>query len=500
MVIRHENVGRVQAGLEAIFETLGRTGSLAPYTFFLLSDTTDPDIAESEERAVRSLAGTFEGGRHLIYRRRATNHGRKSGNLADFCARWGSAYDYMVVLDADSLLDGATIRELVRRMDADPGLGILQVPTQPVNRSSLFGRIQQFAAGVYGPLLADGLDFWLGGAAPYSGHNAIIRIAPFARHCRLPRLSGRPPLGGEILSHDFVEGALMRRAGWAVRLAADLHGSYEEVPPNLIAHAIRDRRWCQGNLQHLRLVVAPGFGVPSRLTFLVGGLAYLCAPAWALLVVIVTMGGWPTPEMAGARRPTHSTGPESAALLVLVVVLLFAPKLLALLRLALRPDARQAFGGLRGVLLSVGAETLFAALLAPIQVAWHTQFVVAILSRQAVGWSAQSRREADTSLAEAASVHGGHTIVGMLVGAVAYALDPFACLWLIPSLAGLGLSIPLSMLTSRARWGERARRLGLFMIPEEIVAPRVLSLLAERQDAPRPPARVLYLSERRLTA
>jgi membrane glycosyltransferase len=482
MVIRHEDLARVQAAVRVMYTRLASSGPLEPYSFFILSDSTDPEVAQAEEAALRPFVRELDPAGRVVYRRRATNDGRKSGNLAEFCARWGDRFDYMVVLDADSLLDGATIRELVRRMDAAPRLGILQVPVRPVNRESLFGRIQQFAARMYGPLLIEGLDFWLGGAAPYWGHNAIIRVAPFMRHCRLPRLPGRAPFGGEILSHDFVEGALMRRAGWEVRLATDLRGSYEELPANLIAHAARDRRWCQGNLQNLRLVFSPGLSVASRLTFAVGALAYLCAPAWVVFVVVLSLGVIPSGVAPAAEvdpfGEVGAAGFSTRALLALVVAFLFLPKLLAIIRLAVRPGALRAFGGLRAVLLSLGGESLFAALVTPIQLMLHTQFVVAILVRQAVGWNPQPRRDADTSLAEAIGVHGSHTIVGIIGSVLAYSVDPALCLWLVPTTAGLGLSIPLSIVTSRARWGQRARRLRLFMIPEEIVPPPLLRTFA----------------------
>ncbi len=306
MVVRHEVVTRVQAGLRAIYQSLAATGSLEPYTFFLLSDSTDPAVGAAEERAVHALTEELGATGRLRYRRRAENHGRKSGNLADFCTRWGTHFDYMIVLDADSLLDGATIRELVHRMERQPRTGILQLPTRPVNGRSLFARIQQFAASAYAPLATDGIAFWLGNAAPYWGHNAIIRVAPFMKHCQLPRLPGREPLGGEILSHDFVEAALMRGAGWDVHVASDLGGSYEELPPNLVAHAARERRWCQGNLQHLRLLFAPTFALASRLTLAVGALSYLCGPLWVLFVVAISL----SPSVPGLVGFTENFAPR----------------------------------------------------------------------------------------------------------------------------------------------------------------------------------------------
>ena len=480
MVIRHEEIPRVLAGIRATFRTLADSGPVGPYTLFVLSDSTDPGIAQAEEEAIRALIRELGAAGRIVYRRRATNEGRKSGNLADFCARWGRQFDYMVVLDADSLLSGRTIRELVRRMDAAPRVGILQAATRPVNRESLFARIQQFAAGLYAPLITDGLDFWLGKAAPYWGHNAIIRLAPFMRHCRLPRLSGPAPFGGEILSHDFVEGALMRRAGWEVRLAPDLGESYEEIPANVIAYAARDRRWCQGNFQHLRLITMPGLSMASRLTFVVGALGYLCAPAWTLLLLFLSLHL--RPSLADVGDVESSDGHRLSAFLLLAAVLtfLFVPKVLAIIRVAARPGGMRSMGGTRAVLLSLVGESVFAALLTPIQLVFHTQFVAAILLRRAVGWSAQERRDSDTTFVQAVRVHGGHTVAAVLLGVIAYFIDPRLPQWLAPSIAGLALSIPISMWSSYQRWGQQAREWGLFLIPEETAPPRVLALLDTR--------------------
>jgi membrane glycosyltransferase len=119
-----------------------------------------------------------------------------------------------------------------------------------VNRTSLFARVQQFASRLYGPMLSEGLAWWSGSEGNYWGHNAIIRTRAFAEQAGLPRLPGRKPFGGEILSHDFVEAALLRRGGWDVRMAPQLYGSFEECPPSLPDLIVRERRWCQGNLQH----------------------------------------------------------------------------------------------------------------------------------------------------------------------------------------------------------------------------------------------------------
>jgi membrane glycosyltransferase len=352
-----------------------------------------------------------------------------------------------------------------------------------VNRGSLFARIHQFATSVYGPLMIDGLDFWLGRSAPYWGHNAIIRVAPFMKHCRLPRLPGREPLGGDILSHDFVEAALMRAAGWDVRLAPDLGGSYEESPANLVAHAVRERRWCQGNLQHLRLVFAPKLVLASRLTLAVGAISYLCGPAWVLFVMALSVRGT-VPAWAGLAEPAHPPGSSldralGATLMGLTLVMLFMPKLLALIRLSVVPRAVALRGGWRSVAASVALEGVFAILVTPILVTFQTVYVLAILAGRNAGWGVQARGDADTDLTTACQAHGLQTACGLAAGIHFYATGSLASIWLLPSLAGLWLAIPLSIASSRADWGARARGWGLFLIPEEIARPPLLEALTD---------------------
>src|SRR5438045_7772184 len=172
---------------------------------------------------------------------------------------------------------GETLVRLVQRMGRHPEVAMFQTARGPVSRRSLFARATQFAARVYNPMFAAGLHFWQLGDGQYWGHNAIIRVAPFMAHCALPRLPGKPPLGGEILSHDFVEAALMGRAGWTLWLAYDLGGSYEEVPSTLLEEMKRDRRWCQGNRQHVRRLFPEGRFGAHRALFLDGARSCISA-------------------------------------------------------------------------------------------------------------------------------------------------------------------------------------------------------------------------------
>ncbi|MDB6167388.1 MAG: glucosyl transferase family 2, partial [Verrucomicrobia bacterium] len=288
MPICNEDSTRVMEGVRAIFSSIAAEARLDHFDFFVLSDTSDPNHWVAEEAAWATVTRELGAEGRLFYRKRRVNTNKKVGNIADFCRRWGGNYRYMVVLDADSLITGETVGRLVRMMERNPGVGLIQSVPRLVNGETIFARLQQFASRLYGPLFTDGLNYWQLSEANYWGHNAIIRVAPFIQHCSLPELPGGGPFGGRIMSHDYVEAALMRKAGWQVWLASGVDGSYEECPANLVDFAKRDRRWLQGNLQHARLVVTPGFHALSRTHFALGILSYLASPLWCALLVLST--------------------------------------------------------------------------------------------------------------------------------------------------------------------------------------------------------------------
>jgi membrane glycosyltransferase len=484
MPIRNEHVGRVFAGLRATYESLAATTALPNFDFFILSDSNDPDTLTAEQHAWLGLCTAVGGFGRIFYRWRRHRVKRKSGNIADFCRRWGSQYRYMIVLDADSVMSGECVATLVRLMEANPSAGIIQTAPRAAGRETLYARVQQFATRVYGPLFTAGLHFWQLGESYYWGHNAIIRIAPFMRHCALRRLPGRGPLSGEILSHDFVEAALMRRAGWKVWMAYDLPGSYEEMPPNLLDELKRDRRWCQGNLINSRLSVWEGLHPAHRAVFMTGIMTYVSAPLWLLSLALSTafivlqtvippqyffhprqlFPIWPEWDMHSAIGFAAGTG-----------VVLFLPKVLGAILVIARGAGR--FGGVLRFTLSVMLEVIFSALLAPIRMLFHTQFVIAALTGWHVNWSSPPREDTQTTWSEAMRRHGVHTLIGIAWGAGIYWVHPPYTWLLLPVVGALALSTPISVYSSRVSLGRAMRRAKLFLIPEETDPPHELRIM-----------------------
>ena len=493
MPICNEDVRHVFAGLRATYESLARTGELERFDFFVLSDSSDPDTCVAEIDAWAALRETLDAEDRLFYRRRTRRVKRKSGNIDDFCRRWGGNYRYMIVLDADSVMTGECLVTLARLMEARPDAGIIQTAPQAVGRTTLHARAQQFASQVYGPLYTAGLHYWQLGESHYWGHNAIIRLAPFMRHCALAPLPGRGALSGEILSHDFVEAALMRRAGYGVWIAYDLDGSYEQTPPNLLDEIKRDRRWCQGNLMNARLMFLRGLHPVHRTVFFTGALAYLSAPLWLSFLVLSTwllvQHGAADPQyfvmphqlypLWPSWRPEHALGLAAA-----VATLLFLPKLLAALLASTRGASR--YGGASALAMSTLVEIVLSALLAPVRMLFHSQFVLAAICGWSIQWKSPARADASTSWTEALRRHGAQSALGLAWVALVAIKAPDFLPWLAPVAAGLILAVPLSVWTSRTHVGLACRRLGLFLTPTESRVPREIAAAEQYSGSGRP--------------
>ncbi|KPW49122.1 glucans biosynthesis glucosyltransferase MdoH [Pseudomonas syringae group genomosp. 3] len=481
MPICNEDVPRVFAGLRATFESVAATGNLDRFDFFVLSDTNETDIAVAEQQAWLDVCRETKGFGSIFYRRRRRRVKRKSGNLDDFCRRWGGEYRYMVVLDADSVMSGECLTSLVRLMEATPDAGIIQTAPRASGMDTLYARMQQFATRVYGPLFTAGLHFWQLGESHYWGHNAIIRMKPFIEHCALAPLPGKGAFAGAILSHDFVEAALMRRAGWGVWIAYDLPGSYEELPPNLLDELKRDRRWCHGNLMNFRLFLVKGMHPVHRAVFLTGVMSYLSAPLWFFFLVLSTallaVNTLMEPTYFLEPRQLYPLWPQwhperAVALFSTTIVLLFLPKLLSVILIWAK--GAKGFGGKFKVTVSMLLEMLFSVLLAPVRMLFHTRFVLAAFLGWAATWNSPQRDDDSTPWLEAVKRHGPQTLLGACWALLVFWLNPSFLWWLAPIVVSLMLSIPVSVISSRTNLGLKARDEKFFLIPEEFEPPQEL--------------------------
>lgn len=482
---------RLMANLRAMLHSLHETGQADAFDVFILSDTTNPDIWVQEEQAFLTLNKNPLAKGRVFYRRRAHNIDRKAGNLGEWVRDYGAAYPHMLTLDADSLMDGGVMVRMAAAMEQHPHVGLIQSLPAIVDGHTLFARMQQFAGRIYGPLIAHGIAWWHGSEGNYWGHNAIIRTQAFAEQAGLPHLPGKPPFGGHILSHDFIEAALMRRGGWAIHMVPGLHGSYEESPPSLTDIAIRDRRWCQGNLQHARLLGTKGLHWISRSHMLVGMGAYVMSPLWLLFllcgILISLQAHFYHPEYFGTQRTLYPHWPhvdpiQARTVFFGTMFILLAPKLLAFIASCASPTERRECGGVLALGCSVLLETILGALIAPIAMLIQTSAILSILLGRDSGWSAQNRLDGRVPLAEISRRYGIYTILGVLLSAAAWSVSTALFLWMIPVLIGLVLAIPLVALTSSRSFGESARHTGLLLIPEESAPPPILSYAHDEQS------------------
>ncbi|HEY9039047.1 MAG TPA: glucans biosynthesis glucosyltransferase MdoH [Roseovarius sp.] len=446
----------------------------------VLSDTQDAGAAEQERRAFTRLLKDTDCEGRIFYRRRTDNRGRKAGNVEDFIRHSGGAYELAVILDADSLMEGETLRILIARMQADPQLGLLQTLPKIIGAQSFFGRAMQFSSAFHSPVFTRGLARLQGVTGPFWGHNAIVRVRAFAASCALPELSGPPPFGGHILSHDYVEAALLARAGWKVQVDETIDGSYEGGPENIISYAKRDRRWCQGNLQHIRLLFAPGLKAWSRFIFLQGIFAYIVSVLWAAFLIASVLATMMAPEPDYFPQP-HQLFPvfpgdrtkQITALAVGIGGLLIVPKL-AILIGAVSSGRASEFGGPLRAFLSVLSEILLTSLLAPLMLMYQTRAVLQVFARRDGGWPASSRDEGPIPLA--AALRDGAWIV--LAGAVSLlivaVLAPRLSLWLLPVCIPMMCAPLLIFATSRPLTES------LFIVPEERREPPVVQAFRTR--------------------
>ncbi len=464
------------AAMDASLAALGMTDR---FDFAILSDTRNDTIAAAERKWFLHLLAERAGTGRIFYRRRANNTGKKAGNVEDFFTRSGAAYDYALILDADSLMEGATIVEMVRRMEAVPDMGLLQSLPKIIRATSRFGRSQQFSASFFSPVFARGLALMAGRTGPFWGHNALVRVQAFAASCGLPALSGQPPFGGHILSHDYVEAALLARNNWLVRLDPDLEGSYEEGPENIVDFAKRDRRWCQGNLQHSRLIGAPGLRRWSRFVFLQGILSYVAPLLWILFILASIVAPlfvpapdyFPEPYLLFPVFPSDQAS-KAIGLAIGVFGLLLLPKLMIALEAAVTGRAKP-FGGSLSGLVSTLWELVQSSLIAPIMLMYTTRSVLQVLMRLDAGWPPNNRGDGTLTLADAWANARWITVGGGIGLAATWWLAPVLVLWMLP------VALPMILAPVLLSWTSRPGSRRVLRTGTEVETPPVVA----RHDA-----------------
>jgi membrane glycosyltransferase len=469
LCIRNEMPDRVIRNLEPMLGGFADSGFGARFHVFVLSDTNDPETAAVEEERFAALAAKWHKRVAITYRRRTDNTGYKAGNVRDFCERWGGNYEFVVTLDADSFMSAAAILRLVRIMQADPKLGILQSLVVGLPSTSAFARIFQFGMRLGMRSYTTGSAWWQGDCGPYWGHNAVVRLKPFIEHCHIPPF----PDGTHIMSHDQLEAVLMRRAGYDVRVMPKEDQSWEENPPTLMEFIRRDLRWCMGNMQYWPFLILPGLRPVSRYQLAFALLMFLGSPAWMGLLVVGTL------VVAFAPTPGDVIRADAGyALFAIILVMWFAPKIATVLDILTRSDARRAFGGTLRFLVSVASETIYFIMLSPIMWFGHTVFLTGLAFGYRVGWGGQSRDDHTVPWSHAFAQLWPQTALGAGTILVLAITHPGAIVYALFIAGGLALSIPLAVITSWPSVGVALARIGIGRLPEETSPPPALSALA----------------------
>jgi membrane glycosyltransferase len=471
--VRNEPPNCVIRNLDAMMREIDLAGSANSFHLYILSDTSESGIAALEESGFAALTAQWQGRIPVTYRRRAVNTGFKAGNFWDFCERWGGQHEFAVTLDTDSFMTAAAIMRMVRVIQSDPKLGILQGLVVGLPSTSAFARIFQFGMRLGMRSWTIGSAWWQADCGPYWGHNAIIRIAPFVAHCRIPELPQGGVLGGHVLSHDQIEAALMRRAGYDVRVLPEEDLGWEENPPTLIEFIRRDQRWCQGTLQYGYFLFTQGMKLVSRFQLAFAMLMFLGSPAWIGLLVVGTLA------LAASPTPADFIRPDAGhALLASILVMWFAPKIATVIDVLTRPKLRRAFGGTARFLASVATETIFFILLSPVMWTCHTLFLAGLPFGHVIGWIGQVRHDHTVPWSQALHQLWPHTVLGLGALGLIAMMHPSAFPYVFLLAGGPALSIPLAVFTARPAIGQLLTRIGIGRLPEETAPPLALTALA----------------------
>jgi len=492
MLARNENPEQTLDCLRSTLQSLIETEQYACFDAYLLSDSDDKKLCTTEEILCESLSQSMPKGINLYYRNRKDNTGHKAGNIRDFCQRWGKNYEFMVILDSDSIMEGKTLIELSSLMELNPTTGLIQTVPQPINQKTLFGRILQFSSGLYGPVVSWGQTFWYSNSSNYWGHNAIVRTSAFTDSCGLPNLPGEPPFGGEILSHDFVEASLLKRAGWDLFMLPHIKGSYEMVPEDMFSYVKRERRWAQGSLQHLRLLGSKNLHFMNRIHFLMGAMGYLSSVLWMSLLIsstiyILSLETGASFFFLAPFLPlsdfSENTSKYMLSPLLITGYVLFLPKFLSFMVAIIQ--YHKSFKEILLIALSTIAETIFAILLAPILMFYHTAFILGFLSGGKINWNPSQERETAVSWKSAFTNTAFITISCIVWVTPILWYSPSFFLWMLPVFIGPALANPIVCLTTRRGPLKWTDKLNLFLI-SPVTFPTILKYDVERTKATKP--------------
>jgi membrane glycosyltransferase len=485
--VYQEDTARIAAAIEAIANELGRLGAADRFDVFVLSDSRSSEIKARELRALRLLRRRQQSRVNFYYRARKDNVGKKAGNIADWVSRFGGAYESFIILDADSIMSGTLLVELQSQLAAHPRVALIQTVPRLVGAMTVLARLQQFAVAFYGPIVSAGFAAWYQESGNYWGHNAIIRTRAFAAAAGLPDLPGGPPFGGSIQSHDFVEAAFLRRAGWEVRMLPLLQGSYEGCPPTLVDLAVRDRRWAQGNLQHLRIVGSNGLPWVSRMHLAMGTYAYLASLLWAVSlavgVVLSLESAYTLPVYFPDTRTLFPVWPvidptKALYLFVGTITVLLLPKAFGIVLALMRPVPANPRPGFVRLMLGACVEIVVSMLMAPIFMLTQTTAVLQIVFGRDSGWSVQRRDGESPDLRQVLRFHLWHMLTGAALALLCATASLYVLAWMSPIILGLLLSAPISYWSSRPAGAAVA---SVLATPEAIEPPAILAAVERGQ-------------------
>jgi membrane glycosyltransferase len=473
LCVRNELPLRIIRNLEPMLEGIHASGYSERFHLYLLSDTSDADLAVREEALFSELIASWRDRIAISYRRRTVNVGFKAGNIREFCERWGSRHEFAVTLDADSFMSADAIIRLVRIMQVDPKLGILQGLVVGLPSTSLFARIFQFGMRLGMRSYTIGSAWWQSDCGPYWGHNAVLRLEPFIKHCQLPLLSGGGKEERHILSHDQIEAALMRSAGYHVRVVPREDLGWEENPPTLLEFMRRDLRWCQGNMQYWRFLLLPNLRPVSRYQLVLAILMFIGSPAWIGLLALATIALVWCDDPATIMRAD-----AGSALLTWVLVMWFSPKIAGALDVLLSPEERRAFGGAGRFTVNFVIDAMYSIVLCPILWISHTIFLFGLLFNREISWMGQVRDDHAVPLTLALRDLWPQTVVGCASIGLVLASQPWALPYVFLLAGGPALSALFATVTAWPALGGLAARMGIGRVPEETVTPEDLLELA----------------------